>query len=92
MFNYMGGLLMDNTRILVLWISVGLKVLSARIVLLVGLAMVFGLFCWAMWNANYFTIACAALFAILVFLPIIKLDAGQSKDRAIVSPKENSDE
>jgi hypothetical protein len=74
-------------QVLVLWISTGLKVLSARLVLLVTLAMVFGLFCWAMWNPNYFTIGCAALFAILVFLPIIKLDVKQGTDRSVINPE-----
>ena len=79
-------------QVLVLWISTGMRVLTARLVLLVTLLMVFGLFCWAMWNANYFTIGCAALFAILVFLPIIKLDGKQAADRAVINPQEGQNE
>jgi Zn-dependent protease len=85
--------LMDSKEIktLMLWISVGLRVWNARLVLLLTLVMVFGLFCWAMWNANYFTIGCAALFAILVFLPIIKMDGKQAADRAVINPEGSQD-
>ena len=74
-------------QLLTVWVSVGLKVLSARLVLMLALFMAFGLFCWAMWNANYFTIGCAAAFAVLVYLPIIKMDGKQSAGRSIVDPQ-----
>lgn len=88
-----GGSIMDTKTMqtLVLWISIGLKVVTTRLVLLIALSMVFGLFCWALYWPTWERIACVTIFAILVFLPIIKLDAGQGKDRAIVSPKENDD-
>ena len=79
-------------QVLVLWISVGLKVLTARLVLLLALAMVFGLFCYAAYWPTWERIAGVTLFAILVFLPIVKLDSNQAANRAIVDPKENQSE
>jgi hypothetical protein len=80
----------NQVKILVLWISTGLKVLSARLVLLLTLAMTFALFCWGCYDPTWQRIACVTVFAILVYLPIVKLDSGQSKERAIVSPQENT--
>lgn len=76
-------------KVLVLWISVGLKVLAARLVLLLALAMVFGLFCYAAYWPTWERIAGVTLFAILVFLPIVRLDSNQAANRAIFDPKEN---
>ena len=79
-------------QVVMLWISTGLKVVTTRLVLLVALSMVFGLFCWALYWPTWERIACVTLFAILVYLPIVKIDNNQSKNRAIVNPQENKNE
>ena len=79
-------------RVLLMYISMGLKVLSARLALLLSLALTFSLFAWAMWNPKYETIGCASLFAILVFLPMIKLDYKQSSDRKVINPEGDQNE
>ena len=84
---------MDNNdiRALLQYSAVTAKVLSARLVLLLGLASTFGLFCWSMWDPTYNRIGCATIFAVLVFLPIIRLDAGLKKERTLVVPEGSND-
>jgi len=77
-----------ETKVLLLYIRVGLAVLSARLVLLIALALTFVLFCWAMYLPDYPRIAAATIFAVLVFLPATRIDAKMSKDRAVISPTE----
>jgi hypothetical protein len=79
-------------QVVMLWISTGLKVVTTRLVLLVALSMVFGLFCWALYWPTWERIACVTLFAILVYLPIVRIDNNQSKNRAIVNPQESQNE
>ena len=79
----------QHTQLLALYIKVGLSVLSARLVLLLALALTFGLFAWAMALPTYERIGCATLFALLIFLPAIRLDARQSADRAVITPKDS---
>jgi hypothetical protein len=80
----------QQTQVLLLYIRVGIAVLSARIVMLLALVLAFGLFAWAMAAPTYERIACATLFAILIFLPSVRLDARQSADRAVISPKDST--
>lgn len=82
---------MDQTKVLLLYLRVGLQVVSARLVLLIGLALVFALFCWAMARPEWERIACATIFALLVFLPCVAVDRSMSKARAVISPSEASD-
>ena len=79
----------QQTQLLLLYIKVGVSVLSARLVLLLALVLSFGLFAWAMYLPTYERIGCATLFALLIFLPAVRLDARQSADRAVISPKES---
>ena len=80
----------QQTQVLLLYIRVGLAVLSARLVLLLALVLAFGLFAWAMALPTYERIGCATLFALLIFLPAVRLDARQSADRAVISPKDST--
>jgi len=73
-------------QILMLYIQTGLRVLSARLVLLMTLLMVFGLFCWCMYDPTYNRIGCVTLFALLVYLPVIKVDQKEGNSRAIINP------
>ena len=77
------------TKVMLLYIRVGLQVLSARLVLLLALALAFGLFAWAMWLPGWERIATATIFAVLIFLPATRIDAAQSASRAVISPKDS---
>jgi membrane protein YdbS with pleckstrin-like domain len=78
----------DQTQLLALYVKVGINVLSARLVLLLALALTFGLFAWAVVDPTWPRITAAALFAVLVFFPATRVDAAQSRDRAVITPKE----
>jgi hypothetical protein len=80
----------QQIKVALIFISIGIRVLSARLVLLVCLTLTFALFAWAMWGHTWEHIACATVFAVLVFLPATRLDKAQSVDRAVVSPPEGS--
>lgn len=80
---------MNETKLLMLYIRVGLNVLSARLVLLLALALTFSLFAWAMYLPGYERIAAATIFAVIVFLPSTRIDAAQSAERAVISPKDS---
>jgi hypothetical protein len=51
-------------------LTMALQTLSTRIVILLAMAMVFGLFSWAMWMHEWISVATASAFALLVFLPV----------------------
>lgn len=51
--------------------NVALKVLSARLLLLLTLTMTFALSCWAMYLQSQMGAIIAAGFAVLVFLPVL---------------------
>lgn len=78
----------DQTQLLALYVKVGLNVLSARLILLLALSLTFGLFAWAVFDPTWPRICASALFAVLVFLPATRVDASQSRDRAVITPKE----
>jgi len=85
------GLDEKTIKVMLLYVSVGLRVLSARLVLLLTLLLAFTLFCWAMWDPTWNRIACATIFAVLIFFPVTRIDAGQKTDRAVISPTEAAD-
>lgn len=72
----------NQARTLVLFIGAGMKVLSARLVLLVTLGMTFALFVWAMYMPSPERIAAASIFTVLVFLPVIRADMRQNERQA----------
>lgn len=76
----------EKLRAVMLFVSAGIRALSARAVLLLTLLLVFSLFCWAMYLPTWERIAAATIFAVLVFLPVIRMDIGMKKDRAVVAP------
>ena len=77
-------------ELIVLYVETGLRVLSARLVMLLTLSLTFALFCWAMYEPTWNRIAACTIFAVLVFLPIIRLDLGTKSDRAVISPTEGT--
>ena len=78
---------MDKNQLLVLYVSTGLRVLSGRLVLLLTLLLTFSMFAWAMALPTYERIGSATLFALLVFLPVIRMDGAHKKERAVVAPE-----
>jgi hypothetical protein len=52
-------------------VSLALQAVSAKAVIILGLAMSFGLFCWALWEHTWLALAIASSFAVLVFLPLL---------------------
>lgn len=52
-------------------IQVGYRVLAARVLALLALAMTFGLFCWAMRMGTWLHFAIAGIFGITIFLPVL---------------------
>ena len=80
----------DKSKLLLLYVRVGLTVLSARVVLLLAMALSFALFAWAMYLTGWERISAATIFTVLVFLPATRIDAAQAKERAVVSPESSS--
>jgi hypothetical protein len=71
----------EQVRALMLFLNVGMKVLSARVVLILTLLLCFSLFCWAMYLPDQNRIAAATIFAVLVFLPVIRSDMKAGEGR-----------
>ncbi len=70
-----------QARALVMFLTAGMKVVSSRLVLFLGLLMTFGLFVWAMIQPDANRIVTAAVFMLGVFWPVIRMDAKQSEAR-----------
>ncbi len=68
---------------LIRFISSGLKVLSLRVAMLFALLLTFSLFAWVMYSPDYWRLAGAIAFALLVFLPIARQDSISREDRAV---------
>ena len=60
---------MDATILKV--VRVALNVIAERLLIILGLAMSFGLACWAMWDPMTGRLITLGLFAILVYIPLI---------------------
>lgn len=73
----------EAAKAVILFISTGMRVLSARIVLLIVLCMTFGLFVWAMYLPTYERIATATIFTVLVFLPSIRADTKANEAKQV---------
>jgi hypothetical protein len=52
-------------------IQVGMRILAARLIVLLSLLMTFGLFAWAMALATWVHLGAAVAFGVLIFLPIL---------------------
>jgi len=76
----------QQVKALLVMINAGMRILSIRIVLGLTLLLAFTLFAWAMYYPTNERIIVATVFAVLVFLPVIRAD---SKD---VESKKVSDE
>jgi len=76
-------------KVMMLYVSVGMRVLSSRLVLLISLALTFALFAWAMYLPDYNRIGCATIFALMVFLPACRVDSRMAAERAVISPEKS---
>jgi hypothetical protein len=70
----------QQVRGLVLFLEAGIRVLSARIVLVVALLLSFGLFCWVIYDPSNLRLAAATIFTVLVFLPTVRVDMRQDRE------------
>lgn len=61
------------------FIALVVQVISARAVILLALLMTMGLFSWALWDETWIALADAALFAVIVFLPVLFRGSGNGK-------------
>lgn len=52
-------------------IGLALKILAAKALAYLALAMTFGLFCWVMATRDWISLTAAATFALMVFLPVL---------------------
>ena len=71
---------MDEIRFLLRFIAAGKEVLAARVALFITLILTFILFGYVMIQPDYWRLGGATLFAILVFLPVIRLESRQMKE------------
>ena len=77
-----------DPRIAMMFIATGLKVLSARVLLILAMIMVFALSCAAMYDPSWIRLATVAVFGLIVFWPICRLDRSLSQERASVAPED----
>ena len=70
----------NDVAFLLKFLATGTRVLSSRLLLFVTLMLTFSLFVWAMHSPDYFRIATASIFAIVIFLPVRALDASGGKN------------
>jgi len=52
-------------------LAIALGLLTRKIILILALGVTAGLFSWSMWEHSWISLAIAASFAVLVFLPIL---------------------
>jgi len=74
----------QQVKALLVFINVGMKVLSTRIMLFVTLLLSFALFAWTMYCPTNERIFASTLFAVLVFLPVIRADSKASDEKKAI--------
>ena len=74
----------EKLNFLLQFIAAGTRVLSARLALFSALGLAFSLFAWAMYMPGDYRLATATLFAVLVFLPVLRLDSKSEADRKAI--------
>jgi hypothetical protein len=52
-------------------LSIALRIVSARLLAFLALGMTFGLFCWALHDANWISYIGASTFGLIVYLPAL---------------------
>ena len=74
----------QQVKALLVFINVGMKVLAIRIVLGITLLLVFSLFAWAMYAPTNERLLAATIFAVLVFLPVIRADSKATDEKKAI--------
>lgn len=69
----------QDISFLLKFIAAGTKILSARFAMIFTMLLTFALFSWVMYAPDYWRLGAATIFALLVFIPVIRLDASQAK-------------
>jgi len=64
----------EQVKFLLNFIQAGIKVLSARFMMLLSLVLTFGIFGYAICNPDGWRFGIATTFAVLVFLPTVFLE------------------
>lgn len=72
----------EQTRMLIAYLSTGMKVLAVRVLLFLVVLMTFSLFVWAAYLPDVNRIAVAGMFGVLVFLPTLRHDFRQKSEAA----------
>lgn len=76
-----------DQEIVMLYISTGLKVLSSRVLLVLGMLLTFALFAWTMAAPDPYRLGAACAFAVLVWWPTSRMDRALKGERSVVSPR-----
>lgn len=76
----------EQVRVLLAYVNGGMQILAVRVLLVLALVMSFGLFCWTMYYPTPERIGAAALFAGMVFFPILRLDQRTTPQRKEITP------
>ena len=58
-------------------VALALDVVTPRVLTLAAMASMLGLAAWVMWQPDYYRLAVLALWGVLVFLPVVKLETQQ---------------
>lgn len=54
------------------FVDIGLRLLAARLLLLLSMMMTFGLFCWAMHSETWISYTTALTFGVITFIPALQ--------------------
>jgi len=63
---------------LVRYVKTGLVVLQTRFFVLLGLLLCAGAFAWTLWGPTYERIVASCAFAVLVYLPLLRLEGAKN--------------
>ena len=69
-----------DAKFIINFIGAGFKILNVRLLLIITLLLTFSLFAWAMWKGDYMSLAIAATFGVIVFLPIKALETKEKQN------------
>jgi len=75
----------DILAALVKYVKVGMIVINTRILALIGLLLCAGATAWTLADPTWERVAASALFAILAYWPIIRLEKGADHGRQVAT-------
>lgn len=71
----------SEIQALVTFAQVGLRLVSERLLSLVGMVICAVLFGWVMWSPDLTRLAGASLFALIVYLPLVRYEREKQKEQ-----------